>query len=125
MDKIRIEKAVFYGYHGVYPEEKKLGQKFIVNIELAGDFQEAAREDNLDKAVDYVGVYQTAKKIIEEEKFNLLEALALMLCEEILKKFKNVNTVTISIKKPGVSLPGILSGTSVEMTRNRANDLAH
>ena len=119
MDKIRIEKAVFYGYHGVYPEEKKLGQKFIVNIELAGDFQEAAREDNLDKAVDYVGVYQTAKKIIEEEKFNLLEALALMLCEEILKKFKNVNTVTISIKKPGVSLPGILSGTSVEMTRTR------
>jgi dihydroneopterin aldolase len=119
MDKIKIEQAVFYGYHGVYDEERKLGQKFIVDMEILGDFQEAAEEDNLEKTVNYVEVFQVTKKIVERKKFRLLEALALHVCEAVLNRFKNIQTAKVRIQKPNVSISGVLSGVTVELTRSR------
>ena len=36
MDKIYIKDLEVFAYHGVLKEEKKLGQKFVVSLELFG-----------------------------------------------------------------------------------------
>ena len=33
MDKIYLNGMKFYGYHGVFPEENKLGQRFYVDLD--------------------------------------------------------------------------------------------
>lgn len=119
MDKVSIENAVFYGYHGAHPEERKLGQRFEVDLDLFGNFEAAAREDNLEKAVNYVAAYERAKAIVEKEPHNLLEALALRLCKAILGEFPAVEKVTVRIRKPSVPIAGALSAAAVEFTRSR------
>ncbi|HZK19007.1 MAG TPA: dihydroneopterin aldolase, partial [Clostridia bacterium] len=53
-DRIFLQGLQFFGYHGVLPEERELGQRFTVDLEMAMDLAEAGRTDNLDDTVNYV-----------------------------------------------------------------------
>ncbi|MDP6495393.1 MAG: dihydroneopterin aldolase, partial [Dehalococcoidia bacterium] len=44
---------VFYGYHGVNPQEKELGQSFVVDVELEVELTVPGRSDDLKDTVDY------------------------------------------------------------------------
>lgn len=48
MDKIRINRMEFYAYHGLLREEKKLGQRFIVDVELFLPLNRAGRSDRME-----------------------------------------------------------------------------
>ena len=48
MDEIRIVDLEVFANHGVFPEENALGQKFIVNLVLRGDFSAACKSDVLE-----------------------------------------------------------------------------
>ena len=52
MDKICIENLEIYARHGVYPEENKLGQKFLICAQLEIDAGKAARQDDLRQSVN-------------------------------------------------------------------------
>ena len=68
----------FFAYHGVHPYEKKNGQNFIVDLELYADLSIPSKSDNLNQTIDYSKVYETVKRIIEQDSKNLLESL----CED-------------------------------------------
>ena len=55
----------FFAYHGVYPDEKKNGQNFIVDLELYTDLSTAGKSDNLKHTIDYSNVYEIIKQIME------------------------------------------------------------
>lgn len=118
-DKISLEGISLRGRHGVLPEEKKLGQTFILDIDLYGDFEEAAKHDDLTRSVDYSKIFELVKNTVEGKSFNLIEALAHRICEMILKEFNRVEEVMVRIRKPQVPLPGILDAAAVELTRGR------
>ena len=63
MDKIYIRDLEFIGYHGVLEEEKKLGQKFFISLELTTNLREAGLNDNITKTTHYGEVAETIKKI--------------------------------------------------------------
>lgn len=119
MDKISLVGMAFYGYHGLREEEKHLGQRFIVDAEVSGDFSKSATADSLDDGFNYSQLFQLVKKIVEGRSFNLIEALALRLCEAIISEFPIIRQVTVRVKKPEAPLPGILEGPMVEFTRRR------
>ncbi|MDF2720161.1 MAG: dihydroneopterin aldolase [Paenibacillus sp.] len=72
MDKMQLSRMQFYGYHGVFPEENKLGQRFYVDLALSLDLSEAGRTDDLDKTVNYAEVYERVKTIVEGRTFRLI-----------------------------------------------------
>jgi dihydroneopterin aldolase len=119
LDKIILHNLSFYGYHGVMEEEKKLGQKFLVDIELYLDLQKAGQTDNLNYTISYDTVYEIVKRIITEEKFCLLEALAERICCEILDSFKRISKIKIKIKKPEAPISGIFDYFAVQIERER------
>ena len=45
MDKIFLKNLAFFGFHGVLQEEKNLGQKFFVDVELSLDLKEAGKSE--------------------------------------------------------------------------------
>ena len=53
MDKIEIKGLEVFAHHGVYEEEQRLGQKFVVSAVLSLDTTAAAQTDDLDKTVNY------------------------------------------------------------------------
>lgn len=119
MDKITLKNLAFYGYHGLLPQEKILGQKFFIDLELFLPLHQAGSTDNVDKTVNYAEVYQTVKNIVENERYNLLEALAESMAQTILERFFQVEQVAVQVKKPEAPVQGIFEYFSVTIKRTR------
>ena len=60
MFTIHLHKLLFHSFHGVFNEEKILGNEFEVNVDLEVDGGEPIR--NLSQTVNYVGVYSCIKE---------------------------------------------------------------
>ncbi|HEU5078145.1 MAG TPA: dihydroneopterin aldolase [Opitutaceae bacterium] len=121
--KIFLKNAVFYGHHGDLPEERTLGQRFILDLTLTVDLTLSAKTDQLKDTVDYVGIYELCREVIERERFNLLEALASRLADRILAVNTRVSQVDIVVKKPAVPLRGAVDYVSVELIKTRENSV--
>jgi dihydroneopterin aldolase len=118
-DVIFLEGMVFYGYHGVNPEEKTLGQRFEVDLEVEAELGRAGKSDDLSHTVNYSALYRVTKETLEGTSRNLLEAVAEDLAARILAGFP-VSAVRVRLRKPGVPIKGsILGAAGVEIWRER------
>jgi len=118
-DRVLMRGLSFYGYHGVAPEENKLGQRFIVDIDLRTDLAEAGRTDDLSKTVDYVAVLADVRMIVEGPALKLIETVAEQIATKILNDYR-VNAVRVRVRKPDVPIPAVLEYVGVEIERRRA-----
>ena len=116
-DTIHLRNMQFYGFHGVNPEEKVLGQRFEIDVALSVDTRPAGLSDDLRQTINYAQVYKVVKHIVEKEKFDLIEALAETLAAQIGKRF-GPDGVRISVRKPHVPLKeSVLDYVAVEIDR--------
>ncbi|MDE5415964.1 dihydroneopterin aldolase [Alkalihalobacterium chitinilyticum] len=119
MDKIIIDQMQFYGYHGVYPEENKLGQRFKVDATLWLDLSPAGTNDDLNQTINYAEVYELTKKVVENQTHKLVETIAENISSSILKTFPIVQSCTIKVIKPDPPINGHYNSVAVEITRSR------
>ncbi|WP_066301876.1 dihydroneopterin aldolase [Bacillus sp. FJAT-29937] len=122
MDKITLKKMAFYGYHGVFPEETCLGQRFYVDLAVETDLKKAGETDNLKDSINYAELYQVCKDIVEGKPFKLVEAVAEKIAGEMLHHFDTISQVTVRVIKPDPPIPGHYESVAVEITRSRDND---
>jgi len=115
-DVIRIVNMAFYGYHGVDAEERRLGGKFNVDVELYLDLRRAGEGDDLSHTVDYKAVYDLVRRVHDSKSYVLLEALAHEVAEAILQHF-TVDEVVVRVRKQSVPLGGLIDHTEVEIRR--------
>jgi dihydroneopterin aldolase len=116
MDRILLHGIQFYGYHGVHEEERRLGQRFLVDVELRLDLAGVEAGDDVALTVDYSQVLAAVLEIGTQQQCRLLETLAARIAATILQRFP-VRQVTVRATKPAPPLPGVLGGASVEITR--------
>ncbi|NRD77492.1 dihydroneopterin aldolase [Bacillus sp. BRMEA1] len=120
MDKIYVTGMQFYGYHGVFPEENVLGQRFEVDLTVSVDLKKAGETDNLEVSVHYGELYQLCKEIVEGDKrFKLVESVAEKIAASVLSVFMLVSEVTVKVIKPNPPIPGHYKSVAVEITRSR------
>lgn len=117
MDLIHVNDMEFYGYHGVFPEETKLGQRFRLTVSLAVDLSNAGLTDDLEQTVNYGEVYNLCRSIVEGEPKKLLEAVAENLAQRLMADFPLVAGVRIQFVKPDPPIPGNYKSVGIEITR--------
>lgn len=118
MDYIHIKDMEFYGFHGVLPEETKLGQRFRVTLAIATDLHLAGVTDDLHNTVSYAEVYDACKKIVEGKPYKLIESVAEKIATEILGAYPDaVKGIRVEVIKPDPPIPGHYKEVSVEITR--------
>lgn len=118
-DSITLEGMTFYAYHGVNPEERELGQRFVVDLTVEADLSAPGQSDELSDTVDYSEVYRAVKAVVEGETYNLLEAVAEAVARRVLASFPVV-AVRARVTKPSPPIKGaVLDGVSVEVYRER------
>ncbi|MCR5108061.1 MAG: 2-amino-4-hydroxy-6-hydroxymethyldihydropteridine diphosphokinase [Lachnospiraceae bacterium] len=100
MDHIIIENLEVFGNHGVYAEEKKLGQKFLVSARLYLDLRTAGQCDDLESTVHYGKVSALIYDHMRQHSYQLIEAAAENIAKDILLKFNMVKKVELKIQKP-------------------------
>jgi len=119
VDKIALNKMEFYGYHGVFQEETKLGQRFIIDLEVEADLQQAGSTDNLEYSINYGQLYFDVKEIVEGEPFKLIEAVAEAIAKKMLNSYNRIQSVMVRVIKPDPPIPGHYQSVSVEILRKR------
>jgi dihydroneopterin aldolase len=119
-DRILLKDLAFFGYHGVKPEEKALGQRFLVDLELRLDLGPAGRADDLALTIDYGQVFGVVRELLEGPGRDTLEAVAEAVAAALFGRFPRLEAVVVQVKKPGAPIPSAQSGTvSVEISRQR------
>lgn len=117
MDKIRIKDLEVYCNHGVYKEENVLGQKFLVSATLYTDTRMAGITDNLNKSIDYGKICHSITEFLKENTYQLIETAAEQLAKYLLLSVKNLDKLTLEIKKPWAPIGLPVNTVSVEITR--------
>lgn len=119
MDAIRIVDLEVFAFHGAFPEENKLGQKFLVSATLHADLSRAGASDRLEDSVNYGEVCHLIDQTMREDSFNLIERAAEVLSERILSTYPMVECVDIELKKPWAPIGLPLAYASVAISRSR------
>ncbi|ALC88440.1 dihydroneopterin aldolase [Bacillus sp. FJAT-18017] len=119
MDKIYVNRMEFYGYHGVFPEETRLGQRFAVDLAVGLSLEKAGLSDNLEESVNYGELFRLCKEVVEGDPFKLIEAVAEKIASRVLQEFPLIMEVMVKVIKPDPPIPGHYRSVAVEITRRR------
>lgn len=117
MDKIIIENLEIIAEHGVFKEEKFLGQKFIVSAEMTTDTREAGKTGRLEASTHYGFAADDIEKLLTSQSFDLIETCAEKTAEMILTKYPLISQVKVTIKKPWAPIRKHFDFVAVEITR--------
>jgi len=118
MGIIRLNKMLFYGYHGVDELEQNRGGTFEVDLEMKTVLAKASHTDSLKDTIDYSAVYNTVHDCLTSTKHYLLESLAGHVANTILAEF-DVSWVKVNVRKPQAPVKGVLESVEVEIERSR------
>ncbi|MDB5585844.1 MAG: folB [Devosia sp.] len=118
-DRIILKDLGFYGYHGVFAEEAKLGQRFFIDLELGADLSAAAESDRLSSGISYADIYDVVKQSFEDRRMKLLEAVANNIIEALFQSFLGINWVILRIRKPEAPIAMVRGEVAIELHRVR------
>ena len=117
MDKIHIKDLEIIGFHGAIPEEKVLGQKFVLSFELDVDLRQAGKNDDLTKTVHYGELAQKVEEEFTKTSYDLIEKAAEEICEFVLLNYPLVKKVKLLLKKPWAPARKHVEYVAVEIER--------
>ncbi|MGF1627144.1 MAG: dihydroneopterin aldolase [Alphaproteobacteria bacterium] len=124
MDRIFLSNMAFFAHHGVAPQERRLGQRFFVDVDCFLDLRPAGEADDYGRTVCYAAVYETVRTVMTGGPANLLETLAERIAQAVLDQFPATNAVRVTIRKPSAPVEGVLDHAGVEIMRRRGDQLA-
>jgi dihydroneopterin aldolase len=116
---IDIVGLVLFARHGVGEEEARLGQRFILDIQLETNVAEAVKHDRLADTVDYGEVVAVTGALFRDKRFYLIEAAAGHVAAGILAHFPSVKWVRVTVKKPSAPIDAIFDHVSTTVERKR------
>ena len=117
-DRLVFRNLTFYGYHGCEAAERKLGQRFEIDLALTLDLEPAATSDDLSKTIDDAAVYVIVRDIVEGPACNLIETVAERIATAVLEKTAPLS-VWVRVCKPGIPIRGMVRGdVAAEITRS-------
>ena len=115
MGLIKLRGMDFHAYHGVYPKEREIGNRFQVNLCVDFPFERLASEDDLEKTLDYDQLYQVVAGVMRQQA-NLIEHLAHKIAERIQLEYPQITGLTVEVRKYNPPINGSCEYAAVEVT---------
>lgn len=123
LTSIKITGLQTYGYHGLFEEERALGQKFSFDISATLREVRTHLSDDLDSSVRYDAVVDEAVQIAASGKFQTLEALSETIAAGLLRRFIIMDSVTVAAAKSSPPIAHSIEQVGVQVSLRRT-DLA-
>ena len=118
-DAIFIKGLLIHAHHGVMPHEDKVGQRFVVDLELATDLARAASTDKLADTASYSTIVEAATQAFTARSYRLVEAAAGAVAEAVLASVPQVASVQVTVHKPHAPIAAIFEDVGVTILRAR------
>jgi len=119
VDRMVIAGIEVSGHHGVLPDERQEGQRFVVDVELELDLSAAAALDRLEATVDYAALVGEVAAIVGGEPCELIETVAARVAGRCLDDDRVV-AVEVTVHKPDAPLPAPAGDVAVTLRRERS-----
>jgi dihydroneopterin aldolase len=114
---IEIQGLALRGFHGATEREQREGQTFLFDVEVAAH-DAGVRSDQLADTVDYTALVTCVREVSTSRRFNLIEAAAAAVADELLERFP-VSRVRVRVRKPQVELEAPVDYTAATVERIR------
>jgi len=111
---LELHGLELFGRHGVLEEEQREGQTFLFDVEL--EVPDAALSDRIEEAIDYREVVASVRAVSDGHRFDLIEALAGAVADELVRSFA-VERVRVRVRKSPRDLP--IAEASATVVRSR------
>jgi len=118
-DQIVLTGIHGFGYHGLFDHERKDGQDFFVDLELAVDLTAASKSDSIEDTVNYAEITDLVVEEITSNPVNLIEKLAGRIAERVLNHHLKVQSVSVTVHKPQAPVAAQLKDIAVVIHRAR------
>ena len=115
MGTILVTGLEVLGVHGVLAEEQTRAQPFGVDLELEVDLSAAGASDSLEDTIDYGAVIDATVRVIQTERFQLLERLAARIAE-VCRGDARVTRVTVTVRKLRPPVPASVEHVGVRLS---------
>jgi len=120
---IQISGLQIFGYHGLFEEERRLGQKFNFDIDATLNPAATHRDDDLHGSIRYDAVVDAAVNLASAMKYQTLEALGEAIAIGLLRRFALIDTICVGVAKFSPPIPHTLGKVGIAVHLARA-DLA-
>ena len=113
---IELDAMKFYAYHGILPQETRVGNYFIVNVSYAFFSAKACSTDDLNDTISYADVYNVIKTTMEHPS-KLLEHLTARISKALKSAFPQISYLKIRVSKMNPPLGGEVQSASVTIQK--------
>lgn len=118
VDEITLTGVRAFGYHGVFEDERREGQEFVVDATLYLSTAEAAETDDVADTVHYGEVAERIVALVAGEPLNLIEGVAARIADDLLS-YDLVRMVAVTVHKPQAPITVPFADVSVTIRRAR------
>lgn len=112
---IHLKGIRLYAYHGVLPQENRVGAQYTIDLRLKTDFTLAAETDRLEGTINYADVFNAVKEEMRIPS-QLLEHVAWRIAQRLLDDFQTISEINIALYKQNPPMGGDCSQVGVEAT---------
>ncbi len=117
MGLIEIEGMEFYAYHGHFEEERIVGNKFLLDIAMETNTDEAEKMDNLKYALNYQIIYAIIKDEMSKKSY-LLENIGKRILDKLFTEFDiQIISCKLKISKINPPMGGKIEKVSITLKR--------
>lgn len=118
-DRVIVKDLQVFARHGVLAEEKRLGQRFALDIVAHLDLRPAGESDDYAKTVGYDALAQLAAETLTARSYDLVEAAAEAVARAVLARFPAIERVEIELRKPAAPIDAVFAHVAVALDRRR------
>jgi dihydroneopterin aldolase len=115
---IELLSLVVFGHHGYLEAERRLGQRFLVDLWVDVD-ETAAESDDIEHTVDYRYLAELVREVFAGPEKLLLEGLGGAIVDGVLERFPAAQSVRVRVRKPDVVLDPPVEHAAVIVERGR------
>ena len=120
LTSISIKGLQTFGFHGLFEEERRLGQKFLFDIRGQLAHTHTHQDDALQASVRYDAVVEEVVNISEGQQFMTIEALGEAIARGLLTRFEPLQDVTVGVTKFSPPLRQTIQSAGIEVRLNKA-----
>jgi dihydroneopterin aldolase len=118
VDRLKLTGIEVFAHHGVLPEEKQIGQRFLIDLEVELDLRAAGMTDNLAETIDYGGLAERVHELVAGNRWNLIEKVAEETAEMVLS-VPTIKAVKVTVHKPNAPIAVDFADVSVIIDRRQ------
>ncbi|GAB3074719.1 dihydroneopterin aldolase [Nocardioides zeae] len=117
-DELAVRGIECWAHHGVFPDERRQGQRFVVDLVLGLDTRPAAASDDLHDTVDYGSLTMAVKAAVESDPVDLVETVVQRIADVVLLE-RRVEWVRVTLHKPDAPIPTTFTDVALTIERKR------